>query len=134
MHKWSHRAIWVAGVAFVCLARPASSRPEPEQAVEYSVTVYRPGGGEPGVPILVRLRDREGRVVGAGRTNAAGAARLHVAASTAEAALTLEALLDLGAGRSVGVIDTLNRGCNAYEVFLPQFRALQCQGTIDKTK
>jgi hypothetical protein len=98
--------------------------------LEYSVTVYQAGGGEPGVPILVRLKNREGNVIAEARTGATGSARLQV--SDGAGATTLEALLDLGNGRTIGVIDTLNSGCNSYEVFLPQFRALQCHGTIER--
>ena len=103
-----------------------------EQVVEYSVTVYQAKGGEPGVPILVRLKDRDGKVIAESRTSSAGAVRLRVAADTVAA--TLEAVQDLGSGRSIGVIDTINGGCRSYEVFLPQYRALQCQGVIERPR
>jgi hypothetical protein len=104
----------------------------PTPSVEYSVTVYQAGGGEPGVPILVRLKNREGLVVAESRTGASGTARLRVSGGAVPA--TVEALLDLGSGRNIGVIDTINSGCNSYEVFLPQFRALQCHGLIERAK
>ncbi|HTY42376.1 MAG TPA: hypothetical protein VMH79_10930 [Thermoanaerobaculia bacterium] len=103
-----------------------------EEKVDLSVTVYQPGGGEPGVPILVRLRGRDGKAIAEARTNPAGLVHIALTSVEFEAAATLEAILDLGAGRKVGVMDTVNTGCNAYEVFLPQFRALQCHGNIER--
>jgi hypothetical protein len=118
--------------AVLTAARPVLPQSGAEPVVEYSVTVYQAGGGEPGVPILVRLKDPEGKVIAETRTTFAGAARLKVAAGTVAA--TLEAMQDLGSGRTIGVIDTVNAGCKSYEVFLPQYRALQCQGAIVKTR
>jgi hypothetical protein len=111
---------------------PQAEKEQVEQVVEYSVTVYQARGGEPGVPILVRLKDRDGKVIVESRTNSAGAVRLKIAADTVAA--TLEAVQDLGSGRSIGVIDTVNGGCKSYEVFLPQYRALQCQGAIERPR
>jgi len=102
--------------------------------VEYFVTVYQPGGGEPGVPVIIRVRNREGRAVAQAKTDATGAAKFEIAASDVASAVTLEALLDLGAGRSVGTVETIGRDCNAYEVFLPEVRLMQCHGTIVKAR
>jgi hypothetical protein len=102
------------------------------EPVEYFVTVYNPGGVKPGVPILILVKDRDGRVVAESKTDAAGAARFRLTATSVASAVTLEALLDLGAGRLVGAIETLNRDCNAYEVFLPEVRLMQCHGTTVK--
>jgi hypothetical protein len=122
----------VVASALLTAARPLLPESGADHVVEYSVTVYQAGGGEPGVPILVRLKDRDGKVIAEARTSSAGAARLKVAADTVAA--TLEAVQDLGTGRSIGVIDTVNSGCKAYELFLPQYRALQCQGVIERTR
>ena len=132
------RRLWLDSIRPVALATTLtiagfiSSPVRAEEKVDFSVTVYQPGGGEPGVPILVRLMGRDGKAIAEAHTNPAGT--VHIPLTTVEfgAAVTLEAILDLGAGRKVGVMDTVNSGCNAYEVFLPQFRALQCHGTIER--
>ena len=121
----------VVASAVLTAARPLLPQSGAEQ-VEYSLTVFGAAGGEPGVPILVRLKDRDGKVIAEGRTTSAGAARLKVAAGTVAA--TLEAMQDLGSGRTIGVIDTINAGCKSYEVFLPLYRALQCQGALERTR
>ena len=128
------RRVGRVGVASALLlaARPLLPQSGAEQVVEYSVIVYQARGGEPGVPILVRLKDRDGKVIAEARTSSAGAARLKVAADTVAA--TIEAVQDLGSGRHIGVIDTVNTGCRSYEVFLPQYRALQCQGVIERAQ
>ena len=122
----------VVASVLLAAARPLLPQAADEKVVEYSVTVYQARGGEPGVPILVRLKDRDGKVIAETRTTSAGVARLKVAADTVAA--TLEAVQDLGSGRSIGVIDTVNGGCRSYEVFLPQYRALQCQGVIERPR
>ncbi len=128
------RRVGRIGVASALLlaAPPLLPQSGAEQVVEYSVIVYQARGGEPGVPILVRLKDRDGKVIAEARTSSAGAARLKVAAATVAA--TIEAVQDLGSGRHIGVIDTVNAGCRSYEVFLPQYRALQCQGVIERAQ
>lgn len=131
--SWFQRVSLIVAVsALAAAARPLLPQAGAEQAVEYSVTVYQARGGEPGVPILVRLKDRDGKVIAETRTTSAGAARLKVAANTVAA--TLEAVQDLGSGRNIGVMDTVNGGCRTYEVFLPQYRALQCQGVIESPR
>ena len=133
MRNWSGQAIRIVlASALLMVARPVLAQAKTEPVVEYTVTVYQAGGGEPGVPILVRLRDREGMVIAETRTSSAGTARLPIASGAVAA--TLEAMLDLGSGRIIGVIDTVNNGCNSYEVFLPQYRALQCHGSIERTR
>ena len=122
----------VVASALLTAARPLLPQGGVEPVVEYAITVYQARGGEPGVPILVRLKDRDGRVIAEGQTTPSGAARLKVAADAVAA--TLEAVQDLGSGRRIGVTDTVNGGCRSYEVFLPQYRALQCQGVIESPR
>jgi hypothetical protein len=133
MRSWFRRVgrIVVAS-AVLAAARPLLPQSGAEPFVDYSVTVYQAGGGEPGVPILVRLKDRDGKIIAETRTTSAGAARLKVPADAVAA--TLEAVQDLGSGRRIGVLDTINGGCKSYEVFLPLYRALQCQGAIERTR
>ena len=106
------------------------SAERPAGSSDYTVTIQLAEGGKPGVPILVRVRSRDGRLVVETKTDSSGTARFRLAPEEASSGPSLEALLDLGAGRSVGVIETLNPECKAYGLFLPKFEVMQCHGAI----
>jgi hypothetical protein len=124
-------------VVFALLAGSGSSRAvvadQPSSASEYIVTVHGTEGEKPGVPIVIRVRGRDGSIVVESKTDASGTARFKLSSVVASSRPSLEALLDLGAGRTIGVIETLSRECNAYELFLPKFEVMQCHGTIVKS-
>jgi len=106
-------------------ARPPASR-------VLSVTARDETGAEPGVALAVRLRDVSGRVIAEARTGANGHARLSLEREDVPAGARLEVLMDLGAGRTVGTIESLSGNCDSYEVFLPRIRLMQCHGTIER--
>src|SRR5436190_3155037 len=80
----------VVASALLTAARPLLPQAESGKVVEYSVTVFQARGGEPGVPILVRLKDRDGKIIAEARTTSAGAARLQVAGETVAATVEAE--------------------------------------------
>ena len=128
-----HRELLLGGLAALVVLGSVGLMPvdHSSESPEYTVTVRGgPGGGEPGVPVVIRVRTRSGKVVVESKTDSSGVARFHLASGDAPSRPSLEALLDLGGGRTVGVIETLNRECRAYELYLPTFEVMQCHGTI----
>ena len=111
------RLVILIGALSTLLAAQHARVGEP---VAYFVTVYNPGGAAPGVPVIIRVKDREGRTVADSKTDATGKARFGIAASDVPSAVTLEALLDLGAGRSVGTIETITREPMPMRSFCPR--------------
>jgi hypothetical protein len=104
---------------------------ESAQVIEYTFSVKGDGGVAPGVPLLVRVRGRDGQVIAETKTDRLGVGRLRLSSAEVLASQDVEALLDLGAGRHVGAIDTLNPDCTFYSLFLPHFETLHCHGTIE---
>ena len=128
----------LAAIGLISSALGGSARQAPANQVvgpvEYYVTVRSDADVEPGVPLMVSVKTRAGKAIAEVRTDGTGKARFRLAPEEVLAAARLEVLMDLGAGRSVGVIETLKPECNSYHVFLPRFELSQCHGEIQNAR
>jgi hypothetical protein len=121
--------VGLVGTSMVGLARQTRVA-----ETEYQVMVRTDSGGEPGVPLSVSIKTQGGKTIAEARTDSSGKARFRLTTAAVPLGSKLEVLLDLGAGRTVGSIDTLKPECNFYQVFLPRFELNQCHGTIEFAK